>query len=202
MTMWIRPLSSARSDRGRIGRCRSAIIAVLVTRGSTTMSVVPGLASSRRHRIGWLSAMFAPMSRITSALLEVLVRAGRSVAAKRSLVAGDGRRHAERRVAVVVARAEPELHELAERVELLGHELAGADHADGVGAVLRLHLPETRRHRRERVRPADAARTGRALPLSSGYAGAVVGRRACGARRGPSGRACRGSRGGRGCRGR
>ena len=68
--------------------------------------------------------------------LEVLVRAGRTVAAEGPLVAGDGAGHAERRVAVVVARAEAELHQLAERVELLGDELPGADDADGVRAVL------------------------------------------------------------------
>ena len=38
------PLSSARSERGFSGRCRSAIIAVLVTRGSATISVLRGIA--------------------------------------------------------------------------------------------------------------------------------------------------------------
>ena len=66
---------------------------------------------------------------------EVLVRARRTVAAERPLVAGHRGGHAQRRVAVVVARAESELHELAERVELFGDELSGADHADGLGTV-------------------------------------------------------------------
>ncbi len=90
--------------------------------------------------------------------LEVLVRAGRAIAAKRSLIAGHGRRHAQRGVAVVIARAETKLRELAERVELLGDELACADDADGVVAVTPLHVAESRRHRLERFGPADAPR--------------------------------------------
>ena len=43
---------------------------------------------------------------------------------KRQLVAGHGRGHAQRGVAVVVAQAHAEADELAERVELLGHQLA------------------------------------------------------------------------------
>ena len=62
---------------------------------------------------------------------EVLVRARRAVAAERSLVARHRGGHAQRGVAVVVRRAEAKLHQLAERVELFGHELAGADDADG-----------------------------------------------------------------------
>src|SRR5919109_80447 len=101
MTMWINPFSRARSARGRIGRCRSAI------------------------------------------------------AAERSLVSGDSRGHAQCRVAVVARGAQAEAHELAQRVELLGYELAGADHADRVRTVFRLDVAERRRHRVERGRPAD-----------------------------------------------
>ena len=87
--------------------------------------------------------------------LEVFVRAGWSVAAKRSLVAGHGGRHAERRVAVVVGRAKAELHELAQRVELFSHELPGADDAHRVAAVCGLHVAKPGGHRLERLRPAD-----------------------------------------------
>ena len=67
--------------------------------------------------------------------LHVGVGAGWAVAAEGELVAGDGGGHAERGVAVVVAGAEAELDELAEGVELLGDELAGADDAERVVAV-------------------------------------------------------------------
>ena len=61
--------------------------------------------------------------------LQILVGAGRAVAAEGELVAGDRAGHAERGVAVVVAGAEAELHQLAQGVELLRDQLAGADHA-------------------------------------------------------------------------
>ena len=86
--------------------------------------------------------------------LEVFVGAGRAVAAERALVAGDRRGHAQRGVAVVVARAEAELHQLAERVELFGDELAGADDADRLRAVRRLHVAEPADHRLDRDVPA------------------------------------------------
>ena len=64
--------------------------------------------------------------------VEVLVGARRTIAAERPLVTGHRGRHAQRGVAVVVRRADAELHQLAERVELLGDELPGADDADGL----------------------------------------------------------------------
>ena len=88
--------------------------------------------------------------------LEILVGSRRSVAAERALVALHRRGHAERGVAVVVRRAEAKLHQLAHGVELFGHQLTGADHADGAGAVARLHVAEARRHRRQRVVPGHA----------------------------------------------
>ena len=63
-------------------------------------------------------------------VFQVFVRSGRAIAAEGHLVTGDGARHAQRRVAVVVVGAEPELHQLAERVELFGDQLAGAEHAE------------------------------------------------------------------------
>ena len=115
------------------GRWRSAIIAVLVTRGSTTMSLrglVPGAAidavAEDRVVVGDVGAD----EQDDVGGLHVVVGAGRTVAAEGELVAGDGGGHAERGVAVVVAGAEAELHEFAEGVELLGEELAGADDAE------------------------------------------------------------------------
>ena len=90
-------------------------------------------------------------------LFEVFIRAGRTVAAERTLVAGHRGGHAQRGVAVDVGRTDAELHQLAERVELLRHELTGADDAHRARPVLRLRLAKLRRHRREGFVPADAA---------------------------------------------
>ena len=165
------PLSSARSDRGFTGRCTSASIAVFVTRGSATISVrdaVGGKALPQNRMV--VGDVRADQEHDVGAL-EVLVRAGRTVAAERQLVAGDGRRHAQRRVAVVVARAEAELGQLPERVELLGDELSGADDPDGVRAVFRagchrIATPSCRWRRpmtraRARVRAADSGNRAR-----------------------------------------
>jgi hypothetical protein len=64
-----RPFSSAMSVPGWTWRNRSALAAVAVRRGSTTMSLAPALTRSiiRRYRIGWQSAMLAPMTKKTSA---------------------------------------------------------------------------------------------------------------------------------------
>lgn len=99
---------------------------------------------------------------------EVGVGAGRAVAAKGELVAGDGAGHAEGGVAVVVGGAEAELDELAEGVELLGEELAGADDAEGVGAVLRLDGADAPDHGVDGFLPGD------------GDKGAVLAEEGCG----------------------
>ena len=66
-------VESAMSLRGLTGRWMSAIIAVLVTRGSTTITWCAVLSAAqtigqRWQRMGWLSAMLAPISRMTSAV--------------------------------------------------------------------------------------------------------------------------------------
>ncbi len=64
------PLSRARSVPGRIGRKRSALSAVALRRGSTTISFAPAdftRSIIRRKRIGWQSAMLEPITRNTSA---------------------------------------------------------------------------------------------------------------------------------------
>ncbi len=65
------PLASATSLPGRICRCRSAIAAVSVLRGSTTIHFWPGraaLASSRRRqRMGWAHARLLPVMKTRSA---------------------------------------------------------------------------------------------------------------------------------------
>ena len=167
------PLSSARSERGFSGRWMSAIIAVLVTRGSATIRVLCGFASRYWQRMGWLSAMLAPMSRMTSARLQVFVSARRPVAAERELVAGDRRRHAERGVAVVVVGAESELHQLAQRVEFFRHQLPGADHAQRARPVPLLRGAETLHHGGRSPRPSRPRSASRPL-RSRGCRSAVL----------------------------
>jgi hypothetical protein len=74
--------------------------------------------------------------------VEVGVGPRRAVAAEALLVAGHGARHAQGGVAVVVADAEAEPGQLAEGVELLGHQLPGGEDGDGVGTVLGQEPPE------------------------------------------------------------
>ncbi|PQM47904.1 hypothetical protein C1Y40_01882 [Mycobacterium talmoniae] len=69
MSRCSRPLSSARSVPGAICKNRSAFSAVAVRRGSTTISLAPALTRSisRRNKIGWQSAILAPITKNTSA---------------------------------------------------------------------------------------------------------------------------------------
>ncbi len=71
-------------------------------------------------------------------VFEIVIAAGRAVGTEGALVAGHRRGHAQRGVAVVVVGADQPARELAERVELLGHDLAGGDDGEGVAAVLGL----------------------------------------------------------------
>src|SRR5262249_21386283 len=66
---------------------------------------------------------------------EVVVGAGRPVAAERELVTRYRAGHAQRGVSVVMTDAEAEAHELAERVELFGHQLSGGEDRDRIGTV-------------------------------------------------------------------
>src|SRR5207249_11808535 len=91
--------------------------------------------------------------------LEILIRAGRAVAAERALVTGDGGGHTECGVAVEVAGAEPQLHELSERVELLGDELPRPDHANRIPAKCPLNLSKALGHRPDGGLPIDPLQT-------------------------------------------
>ncbi len=169
------PLSRAMSLRGLTGRWMSAIIAVLVTRGSTTMRrAVALVALEALAEDGVVVGDVGADEQDDVGGLHVVVGAGRAIAAEGELVAGDGAGHAERGVAVVVAGAEAELHELAEGVELFGEELAGADDAERVVAVL---LPGRARMRSTMVSRASSQETGTSLPSlrRSGCRGAAGG---------------------------
>ena len=66
------PFSSATSDPGRRGRCKSARSAVSVQRGSATITVTRSVSASLRRRIrlnviGWQSAVFVPIRKKQSA---------------------------------------------------------------------------------------------------------------------------------------
>jgi hypothetical protein len=69
-------------------------------------------------------------------VFEIVVAARRAVGTERALVAGRRRGHAQRGVAVVVVGADHTARQLAERVELLGHDLAGGDDGKRVAPVL------------------------------------------------------------------
>ena len=75
--------------------------------------------------------------------LQVFICAGRTIAAEGSFVAGDCGGHAESGIAVVVVGAKAELHQLAQSIELLSHQLAGAYDAERFRPVLLLHLTKS-----------------------------------------------------------
>ena len=68
-------------------------------------------------------------------VFEIVVAAGRAIAAEGTLIAGRRRGHAQRGVAVVVVGADHAACELAEGIELLGHDLAGGNHGKAVASV-------------------------------------------------------------------
>ena len=87
--------------------------------------------------------------------LEVFVRAGRPIAAKRPFVAGNGAGHTQRCVAVIVLCRESELHEFAECVELFCNKLSRTHHTESIAAVSRLRVAKLRDQGAEGFLPAD-----------------------------------------------
>ena len=85
----------------------------------------------------------------------IVVAARRPVRSEGELVAGDGGRHAEGCIAVVVRRPKPELHQLAERVVLLGEQLAGAHNTERSGPETPLNTGDSFHHRVQRLIPGD-----------------------------------------------
>jgi hypothetical protein len=117
------------SEPGRSGRCRSAMSAVSVKRGSATMTAdaLPG------H--GMALGGVGPDQEEAVGDLDVGIGAGRAVGPQRARVAGRGRGHAEARVRVEVVRAEKALGQLRGDVVLLGQELSRAVEGDRRGTV-------------------------------------------------------------------
>ena len=170
------PLSRAMSPLGATARCTSATIAVLVTRGSTAITVAPAACAGEhpRHEERVVVGDVRAPEHQHVGLLEVVVAARWSVGAEAELVARDGARHAQGGVAVEVAHAHAEPHELAERVELLGDELAGGEDRHGVGSVDLDDLPEAVDHPVERVIPRRRSAVDGRRRQASGSADRVV----------------------------
>ena len=110
----------------------SAIMAVLVTRGSTTISVRFLIALEPMAEDGMVVGDVGADQQDDVGGLQIRVVAGRAVAAERKLVTGYRAGHAERGVAVEVGGAEAKLHELAQGIELFRDQLASADHAERI----------------------------------------------------------------------
>ena len=101
---------------------------------------------------------------------QIVVAAGRAVGAEAELVAGHRGRHAQCGVAVVVGEAHAEADQLAQRVELLGHELAGRQHRHRLGPVAVEQVPKPGGHPIERPIP------GRRSAVDQGHREPAVGR--------------------------
>ena len=159
------PWNSATSVPGSIARCRSAISAVAVRRGSTTMIFSAGLrafaASMRRNSTGCAHAAFEPAMKMQVGVVDVLVARRRRIGAQRRLVSGDRARHAQPRIGVDVVGADETLGELVEDVIVLGQQLARDIERDAVGTVRADAVGEAVGERCRASGPTPPARTRR-----------------------------------------
>ena len=90
-------------------------------------------------------------------VFKVLVATGRAVRAEGALVTGDGRRHAQGGVAVVVVGADHAARQFAQGVELLGHDLAGGNDGKGIAAIVLLDALDLVGRLVQRLVPAGLA---------------------------------------------
>src|SRR5947208_9739880 len=88
--------------------------------------------------------------------LQVLITAGHGIRAKGTLVARDGRRHAEPGVSIDVGRADEALHELVGDVIFLSEELPGDIEGHSLGSVVIDDTGESVHHKREGLVPRNA----------------------------------------------
>ena len=169
--MCSRPLASARSVPGSGCRCRAALRAVAVRRGSTTTCWAPRVAARvevlhrRRHGVGRVAADQdddVGLGDVAERERHAAVEPERPVGRAR------GRGHAEPAVVVDGAGAQRDAGELAELVGLLVGQRAAAEAADGVAAVRGLGALDRRDQPVEGVVPGGLDQR----------AGAVAGRRA------------------------
>ena len=163
---------SARSVPGLTGRWRSAISAVAVLRGSTTITPTSGafLRSLIRPKvIGWHSAVFVPTSKKHFAWVMSAYEAGGPSVPKAPGIPRDRARHAKPGVGVQVVGTYSGPGELVYRIVVLGQKLAGDVQPGSVRAEL-LRCPRTAC---PRVRPAPRpTRRGRDLLCRYAAAGA------------------------------
>ena len=156
------PWASVMSVPGWICRCRSAIAAVSVRRGSTTIHFCSGLrgraSSSRRIRIGCAHADVAAGDEHRARVVEVFIAGRRRVGTERQLVARHRRAHAQSRVGVDVVGADQCTRELVEDVVVLGQQLAGQIQAHRVGAVVAHGACDASGHEVDRRAPLDGPR--------------------------------------------
>ena len=139
--MCSRPLARARSVPGSGCRCRAALRAVAVRRGSTTKCCAPRSRPASKYCMagGIVSAGLLPTRTTTSASAMSLSGNGMpAVQAERPVGRARGRGHAEAAVVVDGAGAQRDPGELAELVGLLVGQRPAAEAADGVAAVPRL----------------------------------------------------------------
>ena len=142
------PLNSGISVPGLTCRNRSAASAVALRRGSTTISLAPGLLHPVLHaqeqdRMAVRHVRAGDEEQVRE--IEILIRAGRPVGAERQLVARRGAGHAIARVRLDVVGADEPLRQL-------------------VGEVLRLHRHLAGDVERDRIRPVRVYERAQAPP--------------------------------------
>ncbi len=86
-------------------------------------------------------------------LIEILVAPRHRIGAKRTLVAGHGRGHAEPRIGIDIGAAEKALHQLVGDVVILRQQLAGEIKGHGTGAMFGDGLAKTFRDMIQRIAP-------------------------------------------------
>ena len=162
---------------GVIGRWMSALSAVAVRRGSTTISVAPAATRSmhpqEQHRVALGHVRADDEEHV--GVVDVVVAAGRPVGAERQLVAAAGAGHAQPRVGLDVGGADEALGQLVGEVLRLRRHLPRDVQRDGVGAVLVEHAAQPGGGPRDRRVGAD--RHGLGAAVVAGEAGRHPARR-------------------------
>src|SRR5690606_20223170 len=104
----------------------------------------------------------------TVGVVEILVASRWAVGAKRAFVAGDGRGHAQRGIAVIVVGADDASDQLAQSIELFGHYLPGRHHGEGIAPVFFLDITDTVGHGVQGRVPTDSLIVGEVMAAQQG----------------------------------
>ena len=154
------------SPPGATGRCRSAAAAVggAARIDDDDLLLGPGLLGGadavERHRMGLGHVAADDEDHVGE--VDVVVAAGRAVAAEAGAIAGHRRGHAQPAVGVGVVAAEMALEQLADQVDRLGVELAAAVEGDRLRAVRVEDVGEDSRRRSAERCPSRRPETDRA----------------------------------------